>query len=307
MNQQPDPKAPEPQESQPRRPSKCAAFLLKSWTPTFTWNSTVLLYFISGLLAIIYGLFISHTNAQIIEFKQQYDCALNSACSVTLTLTETMTQPVFLYYGIDNFYQNHRLYIASQSASQLAGTDISLSDAKTSCTSAVTNQDLGVTVSWNGVTLDPTAAASPCGLVAKSYFTDTFELFRDSDVIPLNENGISWPANNVGVKFKQTPDSANTQWINPENEHFIVWMRSATFPNFKKLWARIDQDLPPGNYQIDIANKYDVSDFNGKKYVYLSTTSVFGGKNDFLVYVYFGIGVVFLLISVFFAGKSKNG
>ena len=46
---------------------------------------------------------------------------------------------------------------------------------------------------------------------------DTFELFRDSDPIPLNENGISWPANNVGVKFKQGPDSANTQWINPEN------------------------------------------------------------------------------------------
>ena len=53
--------------------------------------------------------------------------------------------------------------------------------------------------------------------------------------------------------------------------------------------------------------EYDVSAFEGKKYVILSTTSVFGGRNNFLAYIYFGIGVVFLLIAVFFAGKSKNG
>lgn len=29
-----------------------------------------------------------------------------------------------------------------------------------------------------------------------------------------------------------------------DDEHFIVWMRTAALPSFRKLWGRIDQDLP---------------------------------------------------------------
>ena len=39
-----------------------------------------------------------------------------------------------------------------------------------------------------------------------------------------------------------------------ENEHFIVWMQMETFPNFRKLWGRINQTLDPGNYTIYINN-----------------------------------------------------
>jgi hypothetical protein len=30
------------------------------------------------------------------------------------------------------------------------------------------------------------------------------------------------------------------------DEHFIVWMRTAGLPNFRKLWGRIDNTLIPG-------------------------------------------------------------
>jgi len=30
------------------------------------------------------------------------------------------------------------------------------------------------------------------------------------------------------------------------NEHFIVWMRTAGLPTFRKLYGKIDQDLPAG-------------------------------------------------------------
>jgi hypothetical protein len=31
-------------------------------------------------------------------------------------------------------------------------------------------------------------------------------------------------------------------------EHFIVWMRTAGLPNFRKLWGKIDGELPEGSY-----------------------------------------------------------
>jgi hypothetical protein len=44
-------------------------------------------------------------------------------------------------------------------------------------------------------------------------------------------------------------------------EHFIVWMRTAGLPNFRKLWGRIDGTLEAGVYQMDIMNEYDVQPF----------------------------------------------
>jgi len=48
------------------------------------------------------------------------------------------------------------------------------------------------------------------------------------------------------------------------NEHFIVWMRTAGLPNFRKLWGKIDTTgLEPGKYQIKIENNYKVDKFQG--------------------------------------------
>ena len=31
------------------------------------------------------------------------------------------------------------------------------------------------------------------------------------------------------------------------DQHFIVWMRTAALRNFRKLWGRIEQDIPAGS------------------------------------------------------------
>ena len=46
-----------------------------------------------------------------------------------------------------------------------------MNEAISTCAPAVTNKDLGVEYSWTGKKLVPEAIASPCGLIAKSYFT----------------------------------------------------------------------------------------------------------------------------------------
>ena len=41
-----------------------------------------------------------------------------------------------------------------------------------------------------------------------------------------------------------------------KDEHFIVWMRPATLPNFRKLWGKIERDIPQGTLlNINIDNR----------------------------------------------------
>lgn len=47
------------------------------------------------------------------------------------------------------------------------------------------------------------------------------------------------------------------------DEHFIVWMRTAGLPNFRKLWGRIENGLEKGNYTVHIKNEFEVSPFQG--------------------------------------------
>ena len=45
------------------------------------------------------------------------------------------------------------------------------------CDGALTNEEMGKTVSVTGKPLDSKKNANPCGLIAKSYFNDTYELY----------------------------------------------------------------------------------------------------------------------------------
>jgi hypothetical protein len=56
----------------------------------------------------------------------------------------------------------------------------------------------------------------------------------------------------------------------------------------------------PGNYTIDIMNRYDVSAFRGKKNIVLSTTNNFGAKNYFLALCYIVVGILSLIFTILF-------
>ena len=48
--------------------------------------------------------------------------------------------------------------------------------------------------------------------------------------------------------------SCNLRFINSFSEHFIVWMRTAGLPNFRKLWGRIEKGLDTGKYVLEVDN-----------------------------------------------------
>ena len=89
------------------------------------------------------------------------------------------------------------------------------------------------------------------------------------------------------------------------NEHFIVWMRIATQPDFRKLYGWINQPIAANtNLTFQITSNYVVTRFQGSKTLILSTTSIFGGKNPYLAPVFIWVGVFCLVAGSFFALKT---
>jgi hypothetical protein len=92
------------------------------------------------------------------------------------------------------------------------------------------------------------------------------------------------------------------------NEHFIVWMRPAALPNFRKLYGRFDSDVPAGSVlTFAVRSNFPVTGFQGRKALVLSTTSVIGGKNPFLGIAYVVVGFAAVGLAVLFGARSYFG
>ena len=286
---------------------------LPGWRPVPTITSTTIIFFCFGIVFIVLGIIILVFSNKIVEVSYRYDeeCRKQKEekgyCNITLQIKKKMEKKIMIYYQLNGFYQNHRRYVKSKSDDQLNGKDISLEQMKDSqdCDPAITNKQMNKTVSIDGKDLKPDNLAVPCGLIAKSYFNDNFtnwtyiNEFKEPISFKPNEKNIAWKADRE-LKYKN--GNISNQWINMEDEHFIVWMRPAGLPNFRKLWGRIDNmDLEKDTYvEVIIHDNFDVSSFNGKKFLILSTVNAFGGKNSFLGISYIVLGGISIILAIVF-------
>ena len=104
-----------------------------------------------------------------------------------------MTAPVYVYYQLDNFYQNHRRYVKSRSDAQLRGETVVTSDLE-DCAPLT---DF-VEITPEGVTKKKTL--SPCGLIANSLFNDTIALTTAGVV--MAQNAIAWKSGASTVQVR---------------------------------------------------------------------------------------------------------
>ena len=64
-----------------------------------------------------------------------------------------------MYYGLTNFYQNHRRYVRSRDDNQLHGDILSYGDLNSDCDPYKTGTDNGTSKGY-----------APCGAIANSLF-----------------------------------------------------------------------------------------------------------------------------------------
>jgi hypothetical protein len=75
------------------------------------------------------------------------------------------------------------------------------------------------------------------------------------------------------------------------NEHFIVWMRVAAQPNFRKLYGYFNQSIAQGEEIVFQVNaNYVVTQFGGAKGLVLCTNNIFGGRNPYTGTFMMGMG-----------------
>ena len=99
------------------------------------------------------------TNELCKEMNITIESGKQCMCRVNVTLDEDWEGDVYLYYGLENFYQNHRRYVKSRDDNQLLGK-LDVNSVDSNC--APFDKD----IKNNKYYL-------PCGAIANSLFSGT--------------------------------------------------------------------------------------------------------------------------------------
>lgn len=329
---------------------------LVSWAPLITLNMVISLFWIIGFIFLPVGLVLYNDNENIHEYKQVYDsynpsamnvnCSISKSnageiCNINYVFDEDVKGPLYVFYEISNFYQNHRRYVKSRSANQLLGANLAYEDLELDCFPLIQNGSL---------------LLNPCGLIANSLFNDVIELTAGPPGIVMDTEGIAWEAD-LDVKFQQVdgftysevndpsqncsqvlgpgyddckvyndntnvtyyywyPNDDSVQYlhesfptiVNPiegvKNEHFVVWMRTAGLPYFRKTYGKIDTDIDAGqSLTFQINTNFEVASFSGSKALVVTTLESYGAANDALGIAFMTIGCISLFFGIFLAIK----
>jgi hypothetical protein len=145
---------------------------LWSWDPVMTPTTIVVMFLLLGIIFLPVGTSIAGESDDLFQKKvvyggngQELGCALGDTdCTISIVVDKDMDGPLYVYYELENFYQNNIRYSANIPWDQLIGTnpgDIDEANLENNC---------------DPLTKNGTNTYYPCGLVANSFFNDIITL-----------------------------------------------------------------------------------------------------------------------------------
>lgn len=243
---------------------------------------------------------------------QQFDDE-KVVCKIQFNIPHDLKSPLYFFYHLDRFSQNHRRYAKSFSEDQIEGKRASVSDIKD--TTGQNCQPLSVN--------DDGVKYYPCGLIANSMFNDTFTstlsaVNGTSDDYVMSRSGIAWSHNSGRYKktkynyteivpppnwYKWFPDGYNETNVPDIStwEDFQNWMTTSALQHFNKLYMKNENEaLKAGTYEVSVGLHFPVLPYDGKKKIFISQRSAIGGKNYFLGYSWIACGSICVIMGIFF-------
>lgn len=250
---------------------------LPAWQPILTPLHSALCLFAVAIMCIPLSLSLFQANASAVDITHRYDninpCSFRynstgafryaasddevwqTGCvkDIHFRISKPLKKPVYLYYGLDNFFQNHRRFTNSKSDAQLAGQHVTPKTIA-STTSPLTYPGELRHEAGTSITIDSKPfkfkdiVYTPAGLIPWSMFNDTFTLFRVEDTNnkpsmqlicngsafsrftnealegagSCHKKGIAW-SSDVENKFKKPhfppADAANPVWSAPRSAY----------------------------------------------------------------------------------------
>ncbi|KAL3910712.1 MAG: hypothetical protein SGILL_007586, partial [Bacillariaceae sp.] len=269
------------------------------------------------------------------------DYNANRTCTLNFTVPATMEPPVLIHYELQNFHQNHRAYFMSRDDYQLTGQVGN--QLKTSADSCEPINKLGnITINPCGfiantffndkfTLLNDDLIMMEEGIAWTSDLEYRFKMPNGYQQQECPQDGcdascctdLGFSCLEPAIDSKDGlcyaydyPQDDTTQYlyetypdiISPlehvTNEHFVVWMRVATRPTFRKLYGYIEDTIPAGTVlQFQVNANYVVESFGGSKTLIISTNSMWGGKDKYVGITLYAMGYFCLACGIFFAIK----
>ncbi|XP_076959460.1 ALA-interacting subunit 3-like [Bidens hawaiensis] len=292
---------------------------LPAWKPILTPGWVIASILAIAFLFIPIGLFSLFASKRVVEIVYRYDqdCLpemyrgnatayiknsdANKTCIENITVPKRMDPPIYVYYQLDYFYQNHRRYVKSRGDKQLRSVGYEFLTKECEPEARVNKSKISSPI-------------VPCGLIAWSLFNDTYNLTLREKVLNINKKGIAWKSDTEDKfgsqvypkNFQLGQDMIGGGKLNEkiplsEQEDLIVWMRTAALPTFRKLYGKINTSLEAHDIiTVALQNNYNTYSFGGQKKLVLSTTGWIDGKNDFLGIAYLMVGGICLFMALNF-------
>eukprot|EP00770_Monocercomonoides_exilis_P003155 MONOS_3134.1-p1 / transcript=MONOS_3134.1 / gene=MONOS_3134 / organism=Monocercomonoides_exilis_PA203 / gene_product=LEM3 / transcript_product=LEM3 / location=Mono_scaffold00071:47145-48778(+) / protein_length=274 / sequence_SO=supercontig / SO=protein_coding / is_pseudo=false len=222
---------------------------------------------------LIFGIPILVTSVGVREVVIPYKGgSLSNIINISFPLENQLKSPIYVFYRLNNFYQNHRRFVTSRNYEQLFGNEITSSDKEVCDYRLKENQEV---------------FEQPfCGIAYSILFNDSISLYENID-------DHYTPVNIIRNDLVFSSDKTLYKAVGSENA--ISWMKPAALPTFRKPIGKIEESLNPGKYMIQISNNYNIT-LEGKDII-LSNNTWLGKKNTALGVVYLVLAFVLAILS----------